>query len=164
MKDKMKEIWNRYKLPLLILLVGIALMLLPARKAVVANSEESMTKQSFSLPDTQAEMEAILGNIAGVGRVKVMLTLKSGTTLQLAEDIDNSDRETEKRQDSQVVKINRGSGTQEVVITNEIYPTYRGAAVVCDGADDPTVCLRITETVSVLTGLSSDKISVAKWN
>ena len=164
MKDKMKEIWNRYKLPLLILLVGIALMLLPARKAVVANSEESMTKQSFSLPDTQTEMEAILGSIAGVGRVKVMLTLKSGTTLQLAEDIDNSDRETEKRQDSQVVKINRGSGTQEVVITNEIYPTYRGAAVVCDGADDPTVCLRITEPVSVLTGLSSDKISVAKWN
>ena len=163
MKEKIGEIWGKYRLPLLILLAGIGLMLLPMGK-LSAKPQESAAKQSFSLTEVQTEMEEILGNMAGVGRVNVMLTLKSGTALQLAEDKDHSDRETEKRQDTQVVKLNRGSGQQEVVITGEIYPTFLGAVVVCDGADDPTVCLRIKEAVAVLTGLGSDRISVAKWN
>ena len=164
MKDKLKGLWKRYQLPLLILLAGIALMLLPVRKTSGRNPETVPETNSFSLSATQAEMESILGNISGVGRVKVMLTLKGGTTLQLAEDKDKSSRETENRQDSQVVKLNRGSGQQEVVITSEIYPAYLGAVVVCDGADDPSVRLCIIEAIAVLTGLSSEKISVAKWN
>ena len=164
MKEKVIEICGKYKLPLLILLVGIALMLIPTRKFSAEKSEEKGSIQTFSLAETQAKMEQILGNMAGVGRVNVMLTLKSGSTLQLAEDKDRSEREAEEKQDSQVVKINRGSGTQEVVITNEIFPTYLGAVIVCDGANDPAVRLSVTEAVSVLTGLSSDKISVAKWN
>lgn len=164
MREKVVEIWKKYQISLLILVVGIALMLIPTRKFSAEKSEEKASLQPFSLADTQAEMERILGNMVGVGRVNVMLTLKSGNALQLAEDKDYSERETEKKQGSQVVKLNRGSGTQEVVITNEIYPTFLGAVVVCDGANDPAVRLTVTEAVSVLTGLSSDKISVAKWN
>lgn len=164
MREKVVEIWKKYQIPLLILVVGIALMLIPTRKFSAEKSEEKASVQPFSLADTQAEMERILGNMVGVGRVNVMLTLKSGNALQLAEDKDYSEREAEKKQGSQVVKLNRGSGTQEVVITNEIYPTFLGAVVVCDGANDPAVRLTVTEAVSVLTGLSSDKISVAKWN
>ncbi len=164
MREKVFEIWGKYKLPLLILLVGICLMLIPTGKKAVESSKKKAPAQEFSLTDSQAEMERILGNMAGVGRVNVMLTLKSGSTLQLAEDNNNSERETEKKQDTQVVKLNRGSGTQEVVVLNEIYPTFLGAVVVCDGANDAAVRLSIIEAVSVLTGLSSDRISVTKWN
>ena len=109
-------------------------------------------------------MAEMLQEIEGVGRVKVMLTLKSGSTLQLAEDNSSTQRDTELRRDSEVVTLNRGSGQQEVVVTRETYPVYQGAVVVCEGADNAAVCLRVTEAVAVLTGLSSDKISVAKWN
>ena len=67
------------------------------------------------------------------------------------------------RQDSQVLTVNRGSGKQEVVVTQRLYPTYQGAVVVCQGAGDSRVRLRVMETVAVLTGLSSDKISVVQW-
>ena len=164
MKKKAVEIWNKYKLPLAVLAVGILLMLIPIRSSHTEKQEETSAQMSFSLAETKAEMEKLLGDIAGVGRVEVMLTLKSGTTLQLAQDKDYSERDNEKKQDAQVVKLNRGSGTQEVVITHETYPVYLGAVVVCDGADSPSVCLAVTEAVSVLTGLSSDKITVAKWN
>ena len=163
MKKKVTELFKKYKWPALVLAVGIALMLLP----LTAQKEQKVVSQnedSFSLTKTQEDMERILSKIHGVGRVTVMLTLKSGNTLQLAQNNDYTEKEHEKKQNLEVIKLNRGSGTQEVVVTQETYPVYLGAVVVCDGADDANVCLSVTEAVSVLTGLSSDKITIAKWN
>ena len=163
MKEKVTEVLKKYKWPALVLAVGVALMLIP----LTGQKEQTTAAQNedyYSLTNTQAEMEQILSKIYGVGRVSIMLTLKSGNTLQLAQNNNSSERENEKKQDSEVIKLNRGSGTQEVVVTQETYPIYLGAVVVCDGADDPNVCLAVTEAVSVLTGLSSDKITIAKWN
>ena len=56
-----------------------------------------------------------------------------------------------------------GSGTQDVVVTRERYPSYQGAVVVCEGAGDAAVRLALTEAVSALTGLSADRISIVQW-
>ena len=47
-------------------------------------------------------------------------------------------------------------------MTRQVYPTYRGALVVCQGGDRADVKLAVTEAVSALTGLSSDRVTVAK--
>ena len=47
-------------------------------------------------------------------------------------------------------------------MTRILSPTYRGALVVCQGGDRADVRLAVIEAVSVLTGLSSDRITVAK--
>lgn len=158
--EKIREL-AKYRYVLLVLLVGVLLMLLPTHKT--ATHKEESCSDSYSLADTEQRMAEMLQEIEGVGRVKVMLTLKSGSTLQLAEDNSSTQRDTELRRDSEVVTLNRGSGQQEVVVTRETYPVYQGAVVVCEGADNAAVCLRVTEAVSVLTGLSSDRISVVKW-
>ena len=136
-------------------------MLLPGKKTDAQTQEGG---GSFSLEDTERRMEELLGRMDGVGRVQVMLTLHSGETLSLAEDSSATlGSGGDVRQDSQVLTVNRGSGKQEVVVTRRLYPTYQGAVVVCQGAGDSRVRLRVLETVSVLTGLSSDKISVVQW-
>lgn len=158
---RIRELMKKYRYVLLVLLAGILLMLLPGKK-----TEKTVSKSetlSFSLADTEQRMADVLRQIEGVGRVKVMLTLKSGSTLQLAEDNSSTQRDAELRRDSEVVTLNRGSGQQEVVITQETYPVYQGAVIVCDGAASSTVRLAVTEAVAVLTGLPSDKISVVKW-
>lgn len=164
-KINITELWKKYKFVLLIILVGIMLMLLPTGKktqeAVKKNSTEEST---FSLEDTEEKMSDILSHIQGVGHIRVMLTLKSGSQLHLAEDISRSGKETDTRFDSETVTINCGSGSQEVVVTQQIYPTYQGAVIVCQGAEQSSVRLAITEAVSALTGLSADKISIVKWN
>ena len=154
---------EKYKYVLLILAAGIILMLLPWQHAKEESISAETPQESFSLAEIQQEMEELLHHIEGVGQIKVMLTLKSGSTLQLAENKTSSQRDAENKQDLEIVKLNRGSGTQDVVITEQIYPTYQGAVIVCQGANDPTVCLAVTEAVAVLTGLSSEKISVVKW-
>lgn len=109
-------------------------------------------------------MAEVLGSVEGVGKVRVMLTLRSGETLSLAEDSSSAlGSGGDVRQDSQVLTVNRGSGRQEVVVTKRMYPTYQGAVVVCQGAGNSRVRLQVMETVAVLTGLSSERISVVQW-
>ena len=60
-----------------------------------------------------------------------------------------------------VGKGDGGSGDAPVV-TRTVYPTYRGALVVCQGGDRADVKLAVTEAVAALTGLSADRITVAK--
>lgn len=158
---RIRELMKKYRYVLLVLLAGILLMLLPGKKTEKTVSKSEIL--SFSLADTEQRMADVLRQIEGVGRVKVMLTLKSGSTLQLAEDNSSTQRDAELRRDSEVVTLNRGSGQQEVVVTQETYPVYQGAVIVCDGAASSTVRLAVTEAVAVLTGLPSDKISVVKW-
>ena len=140
------------------------LMLLPAGKQEIEAADTAGEEMSFSLEETERRMAEVLSAMDGVGRVQVMLTLHSGETLSLAEDSSATlGSGGDVRQDSQILTVNRGSGKQEVVVTRRLYPTYQGAVVVCQGAGDSRVRLRVLETVSVLTGLSSDKISVVQW-
>lgn len=100
----------------------------------------------------------------GVGRVQVMLTLKNGSSLELAEDADSTERDGETRAQREPVTLNRGSGYQDVVVTRETYPVYLGAVVVCQGAGSSAVRLAVTEAVAALTGLPADRITVVQWN
>lgn len=163
MMEKLKDILKKYRFAVLVALAGVVLMLLPAGKQEIEAADTAGEEMSFSLEETERRMAEVLSAMDGVGRVQVMLTLHSGETLSLAEDSATLGSGGDVRQDSQVLTVNRGSGKQEVVVTRRLYPTYQGAVVVCQGAGDSRVRLRVLETVSMLTGLSSDKISVVQW-
>ena len=106
-------------------------------------------------------MDNILRAIDGVGELRLMLTVDSGTKRELAQDTtaERSGSEDMKRK-SEAVVIGTGSGTQEVVVTNRVYPRYVGALVVCEGGGSAGVRLAVTQAVSALTALPSDKITV----
>ena len=148
---------------LLVLLAGLLLLLLPTGKSSGQERQTSDDTQLYSLEETERRMAQLLGRMSGVGRVQVMLSLKTGPTLQLAQDMDLEQEEGSLRQRSQPVTVNRGSGWQEALVTRQDYPVYQGAVVVCQGAGSSAVRLAVTEAVAALTGLSSDRVTVAKW-
>lgn len=160
-KVRWSDLWKKYKFVLLVVLVGIILMLLPVSSQTKETEENKsqIPQESFDLAAMEQRMEEVLGKIDGVGKLRLMLTLQSGTRLTLAEDTQRDQDRTQR----EIVTLNRGSGNQEIVITNRFYPVYQGAVVVCQGADSSAVRLAITETVQALTGLPSDRIRVAKW-
>lgn len=161
--EKLKQLWQKYRFVLLILLAGLMLMLLPDGAGDAAKDTDTQ-QASFSLEETERRMEDILSRIEGTGRLQLMLTLKAGSQLYLAEDTDHTVTQDEMQTQNETVTVSRGSGQQDVVVTKEVYPLYQGALVVCQGADQAAVRLAVTEAVSALTGLSSDKIKVVKWN
>ncbi|NLU23509.1 MAG: stage III sporulation protein AG [Clostridiales bacterium] len=162
---RLPELLKKYKFALIVILAGILLMLVPSlgSSAQKSNATDTADADTFSIEEQETKMEDTLGKMGGVGKVQVMLTLKSGTELHLAEDSDEKSG-NESQTKTETVIINRGSGTQDIVVTKRIYPEYQGAVVVCQGADTPSIRLAVTEAVRALTGLSTDKISVVKWN
>ena len=164
-KEKLISYVKKYKYVALVVLAGVVLMLLPSGKGEqqVSSDQPVNVSEAYSLAETEKRLEQLLGRIRGVGQVQVMLTLKSGSSLQLAENRSTSLRDTEDRQDRDVVTLNRGSGYEDVVVTEQTYPIYQGAVVVCQGAGDSSVHLAVIQAVSVLTGLGSDKITVVQW-
>lgn len=151
-RDRATSWVGKYKYFALILLVGIGLMLIPGSK-----KEQT---QITSIPQVQEEtldkeLEAILSNIKGAGRVQVMLTVASGEQVIYQTDSPSADRQD-------TVIINGENRVQDGLVQQIISPTYRGAIVLCQGADSANVCLAIKEAVSKVTGLDSSKISVLK--
>ena len=140
------------------------LLLWPGGK-VVKNTASSA--QAAEARDLETEMEEILSKIAGVGQVQVMLTEDADGEKQLAQDTElsysGSTKAPEDYSRSSEVVLADSGGEDTVVVTRQQYPTYRGALVVCQGGDQADVRLAVTEAVAALTGLSSDRVTVAKW-
>ena len=132
-KEKLISYVKKYRYVALVVLAGVVLMLLPSGKGEqqVSSDQPVNVSEAYSLAETEKRLEQLLGRIRGVGQVQVMLTLKSGSSLQLAENRSTSLRDTEDRQDRDVVTLNRGSGYEDVVVTEQTYPVYQGAVVVC---------------------------------
>ncbi len=162
-KEKLISYGKRYKYVALVALVGVVLMLLPSGDgAQESTPQPAAVSEEFSLSDTEQRMEQVLSRIRGVGQVRVMLTLKSGASLRLAENREDDLSDTESGHRRDVVTLSRGSGQEDVVVTEQTYPVYQGAVVVCQGAGDSSVHLAVVQAVSVLTGLGSDRITVVQ--
>ena len=159
-REKLRDIFRKYRAVGLVLLAGLLLLLLPTGKSSGQERQTSDDTQLYSLEETERRMAQLLGRMSGVGRVQVMLSLKTGPTLQLAQDMDLEQEEGSLRQP---VTVNRGSGWQEALVTRQDYPVYQGAVVVCQGGGSSAVRLAVTEAVAALTGLSTEKITVVQW-
>ena len=144
---------GKYRYVVLILLAGILLMLLPSGSSgeqQQENREEAVSQEQ----DIAKELTEILGLIQGVGKVQVMLTVEEGemTVYQYDENASGVD----------TVIITDGDRTQAGLVQQVIPQKYRGAVVVCQGADSAAVRLSVIEAVSKVTGLGTDRITVLK--
>lgn len=149
---------KEYKWIALILAVGLVLMLLPESKKesqVIQLPEENTETQ-------EQELEAILSQIQGVGRVKVLLTVSQGEQTIYVYDEDTSDTIDSGTSRREVVVVTDESRSQSGLVSQVLPPVYLGAVIVCQGGDLPGVRLAVVEAVGAATGLTADKISVLK--
>lgn len=149
-----------YKYAVLVLLLGVGLMLIPQKK----ETSNEQTQQS-SQPETvslEQRLETALSQMHGVGAVKVLLTLETGMSYQYQTDEQIVRLPEELETERQTVLAEDGSGKEVPIMVKTTYPAYKGALILCQGADSASVRLDIVNAVSALTGLGSDKISVIK--
>ena len=95
-----------------------------------------------------------------------MITFDASDENVYAKDTDeefenNESSPIEQRMKSEYIIIKGSDGEEGLKIKN-VYPTVRGVAVVCDGANDPNVKGQIVSVVSALFDINSTRISVAE--
>lgn len=147
----------KYKYALLILALGLFLMWLPEGDTKTAPTVPEPTAAPQEA-DLTVQLEGILSQIDGAGKVKVLLSSATGEETRYQTDVDQSGDSSR----SDTVLVTDGDRAQTGLIRQVNPPTYLGAIVVCQGADCPVVQLAIVEAVSNVTGLGADRISVLK--
>ena len=156
-----KKLLSRYQYVLLVLAAGVLLLLLP----LGGGEEEDHTQtpaqlqEEFDLEAFEDRLAGALSQIQGAGEAQVVLTLKSGSRQVLAQD---TQRGADGDASAATVTLSQGGGSQTVVPLQTLAPQFQGALVVCQGGDQASVRLAVTEAVAALTGLSADRITVAK--
>ncbi|MDR1298825.1 MAG: hypothetical protein LBJ84_01060 [Oscillospiraceae bacterium] len=172
-KERYAKIWGKLKKggwAAIVLIVGFALFLLPGGNSGQSEDEggaDARLTVEFSLREQENRMSETLSEIAGAGRVRVMLTLSTGTEQILQKDSSGSskgpgDSGAESEHSESTVIISRGGSVQSAVAAKYLYPKYQGALVVADGAGRADIRLELMRAVSGLTGLGADKITVSK--
>ena len=144
---KLPQLILRYKYAVLVLLFGVALMLIPAKSGEQTAAQDEISCE----PDLSTELAAILAEIDGVGEVRVMLTVAAGEQFV-----------HEKDEKGNVVIITDKDRGEAGLCQQTLSPVYKGAIIVCAGADSASVRLAVVEAVANVTGLPTDRISVLK--
>lgn len=156
-KKTVLDYLKKYKFVILVLMAGIVLMVFPGTE-----EQKEMPipdSKAFSLQDS---LEDILSEISGAGKVSVLLTQFVGEETIYQTDENTSVQENGNSTHRQTVLVS-GSDRAEIGLVRKVKaPTYLGAVVVCQGADNASVRLAVVEAVRSATGLSSDRISVLK--
>ena len=146
---------KRYWYIFLVVAAGLILMAIPSDKQDA--SAPVVQQNAEAAPSFSQELEEILSQIRGAGKVKLLLTQATGESIlyQTDEDItgDGGIR-------TETVLITDTQRAQQGLVRRIDPPVYLGAVIVCQGGDNPVVRLALVEAVSSVTGLGADKITV----
>jgi stage III sporulation protein AG len=136
-------------------LAGLAILLMPTSRS---QAEPEPVIQTAPVQSLEQRLETILSGIDGAGQVQVLLTEESGrqTLYQTDTQSDDSSRTED------TVLVEDGDRTENGLVRQTLEPEYRGAVVICDGADQSAVRLAVVNAVSCVTGLGADRICVLK--
>lgn len=156
-KRTVLDFLKKYRLIIIVLLAGILLLVFPDGEKKKEESMPVSTEESL-----QDSLEEILSQISGAGKVSVLLTQAAGKETIYQIDENTSAENGGSSSHRQTVLIS-GTGREETGLVRQVKePTYLGAIIVCQGADNAAVRLAVVEAVRSATGLTTDRISVLK--
>lgn len=137
--------------------------------AVQEETNIELTNQQSTLT---AQLEDILQNINGVGKVKVLITYSQTsqsiplyneeTSQKNTEELDNTGgtRKVTETDIKKEVIYQENNGTKTPITQSTISPKIEGAIITAQGANNSNIITNIVQAVEAVTGLASHKIQV----
>lgn len=145
---------------------GILLMILPNLFKTDNNTEFSggnIENTYDSQKNIKKELENILSNISGAGKVEVMIVFDNNYEKVIAKNtkstVENNDGETSRITDSNAVMLKEGSN-QTPYVVKEVNPYVRGVLVIAEGADNNTVKMNLKNAVKTVLNIPMYKVEV----
>lgn len=122
----------------------------------------------------EKQLRDILSEMAGVGKVEVMITMKNSEELIVEKDTNvNQKNTTEDDGNGGQRVIHQSENTKTTVFNGEkkssdpfvvktLYPSVEGVLVVAEGADSGRINSNITDIAKALFGIEAHKVKVVK--
>ena len=177
MKIPWKELLEKKNVLFVIGLAGILLIGLSevfgsgGKKAPAAPASASAGIQEREKALEQ-RLETMLASVQGVGRVRVMITLEGEGETVYAQD-EQSDETSQESADGSVQSksarqsahiLYESSDGKQPLVETRIEPEVQGVAVTCEGGGDISVIKRVTELVSVVLDVPTNRVCVTKMS
>ena len=165
--EKVVPVLKKYRAVLIVLIAGVLLLasggLFKDTQQVKAPSAEGMEPALFDLDEFEQSLNEQLSAIDGVGRVSLMLSLEETEESVYAVNVRRTENGASVQSyESNLTVVSDGSYGENPVTVKNLLPTFRGAVVLCDGANNTTVRYAVTQAVSTLCGVGTDKVTVLK--
>lgn len=161
----------------LALLVGV--LLLVAGKGSFSSGKEQaevpqkQEKEGMALSagrETEQRMAEVLSQIAGAGRVEVMLTYRRTEEKTVAREelreesaAAEGDKTTEMlRLERKAVLLEDRNGNTTPLLLSETAPQAEGVVIVAEGGGDPSVCQALNQAAQAVLDVPAHKIVVLK--
>lgn len=157
----------KYRAVLIVLLAGVLLLASGGRGAqqTAASTDVTEEKTAFNLAAFEQSLCDKLAAVDGVGRVELMLSLEqSGEAVYAVNTRQTTGMDSSQSYESDLTILSDGSYGEKPVTVKNLLPTFRGAVVLCDGADNAQVRLAVTQAVSTVCGIGTDKVTVLKMS
>jgi len=165
---------------MVIFLVGVVIVIIAGSyifsdDEVVAVSENSVT-DVFDADVFENKLAKILSEIRGAGDVKVMISYRTGietvplsdtkdsNTVTEESDGDGARRTEQSNIETSIIFNQERSGNKVPYISKTIMPVVEGVIVTCDGGGDELVKADVIKAVTVITGITANKVQVFPKN
>lgn len=141
--------------------------------AVPATETRTEEKTENALEE---RLERVLGDVEGVGKVRVMITRVSDGKRIVEKDRPVTERNTsrngdgtsedsgEMQKEEATVYVQGEDGSQTPYVMEQMEPEIQGVLVVAEGGGEPQTVRNITDAVMALFGVEAHKIKVMKMN
>jgi stage III sporulation protein AG len=109
----------------------------------------------------EEKLQQMLSEMEGVGTCDVMITLRSTSSYQYAQDENRSDSDDKTEQKQEHVLIGNGD-TEHALVESVESPEIKGVVVVCDGGENNVVKEQVYQVVAAALQIKNSQIYVAR--
>lgn len=142
----------------------------------LAETSQNTVEAGNTTSNIKEELEEILSNISGVGKVKVMITYSETSkivpiyneesTEENTEEIDSEGgtRTVTQTDVKKEVVYEENDGNKTLITQSTTSPEIEGAIITAEGADNSQIKTDIIQAVEAVTGLPTHRIQVFKMS
>lgn len=162
------------------ILAGVLLLVIALPQKSETNQEQAETavrneeaKETDPAEKMEQRLQKVLEQVEGIGKVQVMITLKSSgkKTVEKDESISEEKNGGEDETGSEVKRTERttvfsrdSDGAETPFVIEETAPEVEGVLVAAQGGENLKVAEDISDAAQVLFGVEAHKIKIMKLN
>ncbi len=156
-----KKLKSKKHLEIFIAVIAIAVMLLIYFTSRSENNSKKVNESVITqvandyCVETESKLKKLISSIDGAGKTEVIVSWQSSTEAVIAYVTQTNSNGT-----TITPQLLTSSGDTKPLVLKQVYPTAKGAIIVCEGGDNVKIKLDVISAVSAYLGIDSENVNV----